>query len=203
MASALSATPAHVALARRVVDPCTAARRRDGRGNYANGGCVAGAAGRRGAGPSAVSARSRRESFATWIVRGLAAMAVDAETVKTAVALLAAYKIVLPLLSGLYAHFLRPAKDLRKHGRPRGAIAAGVRDSAGRRRARTNRSRAHAPPTSPLDASSFGRGPIRGVDAASSASTAMGPLARLSTIPERRGAHARRPRVARAKGLRS
>ena len=40
------------------------------------------------------------------------------------------YKVALPLLSGIYAHFLRPGKKLRKYGR--WAVVTGATDDVGK-----------------------------------------------------------------------
>ena len=47
-------------------------------------------------------------------------------TLKAAATLILLYKVALPLLSGIYAHFLRPGKKLRKYGR--WAVVTGATD---------------------------------------------------------------------------
>ena len=51
-------------------------------------------------------------------------------TLKAAGALILIYKVALPLLSGIYAHFLRPGKKLRKYGQ--WAVVTGATDGIGR-----------------------------------------------------------------------
>jgi 17beta-estradiol 17-dehydrogenase / very-long-chain 3-oxoacyl-CoA reductase len=51
-------------------------------------------------------------------------------TLKAAGALILIYKVALPLLSGIYAHFLRPGKKLRKYGK--WAVVTGATDGIGR-----------------------------------------------------------------------
>mmetsp|Transcript_17962 Transcript_17962/g.55247 ORF Transcript_17962/g.55247 Transcript_17962/m.55247 type:complete len:316 (-) Transcript_17962:46-993(-) len=53
----------------------------------------------------------------------------DLETVKAAAVLLVAVKVLLPLATGLYAHFLRPAKKLTKYGQ--WAVVTGATDGIG------------------------------------------------------------------------
>ena len=51
-------------------------------------------------------------------------------TLKAAATLILLYKVALPLLSGIYAHFLRPGKKLRKYGQ--WAVVTGATDGIGR-----------------------------------------------------------------------
>ena len=51
-------------------------------------------------------------------------------TLKAAATLILLYKVALPLLSGIYAHFLRPGKKLRKYGR--WAVVTGATDGIGK-----------------------------------------------------------------------
>ena len=51
-------------------------------------------------------------------------------TLKAAATLILLYKVALPLVSGIYAHFLRPGKKLRKYGQ--WAVVTGATDGIGR-----------------------------------------------------------------------